>query len=378
MSDGSPITDTLIDQIYGALLGEANWHEFLDSLRTILPNGQAVLFYHDLNRGTGAVGLSSGIDLNYTTSYEAHYSRINPWMKGASTRPIGLGVSAKSMLPHEELLRTEFYHDWLKPQGLASAVGITLARERDCNFLLSITHRDVEDRDALMAAQVLQTIAPHLKRAFGFYRRNGSAGTALLGGGPVFDALRIGVLTLGHGGTVKSANIAASQLLDANEAIWTDRTGRFQCASPDVMSVLKVELSLWTAGPQTLLMKTWLMARPNGKLPLRITMFRPSRSALEAYFSGPEIMLLLEEPTSNGTPSTDLISRHFGLTRAEHRVMAAIAEGRTLDEIAIAFAVSIGTVRSQAKSIFAKLGVQRQADIVRIVHLLGRSATAGE
>ena len=36
----------MADLIYRVLLGENDWQQFLGGLRTLLPNGQAVLFYH--------------------------------------------------------------------------------------------------------------------------------------------------------------------------------------------------------------------------------------------------------------------------------------------------------------------------------------------
>ncbi|MBM6583498.1 helix-turn-helix transcriptional regulator [Microvirga sp. BT689] len=371
MSHNSPITEVLTDHIYGALLGDTGWQNFLDSLRSILPNGQAHLFYHDIKSGAGGIPLSAGVDPVYASSYEEYFSKRNPWMKGASTRPIGLGVPAKAMLPHEELLRSELYCDWLRPQGVDTAIGVTVAREQGCNFLLSVTYKDAGDHEAVAAAQILQTLAPHLKRAFGFYRRNHGGSRALLNEASIFDTLQIGVVSLGLHGTVKSLNTTAQRLIEADQGIWVDRLGRLQCSLAEVMHTMNSELSIWAGSASTSRLRTWLVSRPHWKLPLRITMFRPSRSASEVYFSGPEALLLLEDPEVSGKPAIELIGGHYGLTRAEQRVIAGIAEGKTLDEIAAEFRVSTGTVRTQTKSIFSKLGVQRQADIVRIVHMLG-------
>jgi DNA-binding CsgD family transcriptional regulator len=56
----------------------------------------------------------------------------------------------------------------------------------------------------------------------------------------------------------------------------------------------------------------------------------------------------------------------YRLTPAEARVAALLAMGQSLEEIAAANEVSYATVRSQVRSILAKTGVRRQADIVRI------------
>ena len=54
----------------------------------------------------------------------------------------------------------------------------------------------------------------------------------------------------------------------------------------------------------------------------------------------------------------------FGLTPAEARLAAALAGGDTLSQAAARYAVSIGTVRTQLKSIFGKMGINRQQDLI--------------
>lgn len=56
----------------------------------------------------------------------------------------------------------------------------------------------------------------------------------------------------------------------------------------------------------------------------------------------------------------------YGLTEAEARVMAELALGRTVEEVAAAHGVRPSTVRAQVRSIFEKTGVHRQTDLVRL------------
>jgi DNA-binding CsgD family transcriptional regulator len=56
-----------------------------------------------------------------------------------------------------------------------------------------------------------------------------------------------------------------------------------------------------------------------------------------------------------------------GITRAEARLASMLADGISLEEVAEALLVSIQTVRSQLKSVFAKTGVTRQAELVALL-----------
>jgi DNA-binding CsgD family transcriptional regulator len=68
---------------------------------------------------------------------------------------------------------------------------------------------------------------------------------------------------------------------------------------------------------------------------------------------------------------TELLEALYGLTRAEARVAVEISRGRTIAEIAEEQGVGDCTVRSQIKCAFAKMGVRRQPELVRLVVSLG-------
>jgi len=57
----------------------------------------------------------------------------------------------------------------------------------------------------------------------------------------------------------------------------------------------------------------------------------------------------------------------FGLSPAEARLLRALVQGTTLDDYARECDVRLTTLKTQLKSLFAKTGTHRQADLVRLV-----------
>ena len=57
----------------------------------------------------------------------------------------------------------------------------------------------------------------------------------------------------------------------------------------------------------------------------------------------------------------------FRLTEAEARLAAQLAFGNSLETVADQFGIAKETARSQLKSIFAKTGVHRQAELVAVL-----------
>ena len=77
------------------------------------------------------------------------------------------------------------------------------------------------------------------------------------------------------------------------------------------------------------------------------------------------IGLVLHDPGLNSSSEKHL-RRLFDLTAAEARVAALIVEGIPVSEVATLLNISIHTVRTQLKNIFAKAGVGRQNELVRV------------
>ena len=95
-----------------------------------------------------------------------------------------------------------------------------------------------------------------------------------------------------------------------------------------------------------------ILANPDPKLRRRVATLRRLAEAHEANRLG-------------------RLADDYGLTRAEARVALHIIDGGDIASYARAAGVSAGTVRSQLKSVFAKAGVSRQAELVKLGAGLG-------
>ena len=84
-----------------------------------------------------------------------------------------------------------------------------------------------------------------------------------------------------------------------------------------------------------------------------------SRACLMVFISDPE--------ASQQTPPRQLLTDLFGLTAAEALVASLLAQGMSIQQVAEHLELSEGTIRSHLKHIFAKVEVNRQADLVRVI-----------
>jgi DNA-binding CsgD family transcriptional regulator len=77
-------------------------------------------------------------------------------------------------------------------------------------------------------------------------------------------------------------------------------------------------------------------------------------------------LVFLTDLARPSLPAPDRIAAILGLTSAEGRLVAQLVEGRELADAAERLGVSVHTARSQLKSVFAKTGTHRQAELVAL------------
>ncbi len=102
--------------------------------------------------------------------------------------------------------------------------------------------------------------------------------------------------------------------------------------------------------------------RNSGERPL-IAHFR-TFPGLEGEAVGLLTLLDLDECLE---PNLPILQAVFGLTKAEARLAWELTCGDTIEDIAEEHGVSISTARVQLKSIFAKMGTSRQAELVALL-----------
>ena len=83
-----------------------------------------------------------------------------------------------------------------------------------------------------------------------------------------------------------------------------------------------------------------------------------------------ETLLVLFDLDECLRPSEEMLRDAFELTKAESRLAARLACGESLQDIAEAFGISLGTARMQLKAIFAKTQTGRQAELAALLSRL--------
>jgi len=113
------------------------------------------------------------------------------------------------------------------------------------------------------------------------------------------------------------------------------------------------------------------------ELPAMVAHVIPIRRAACDIFSSAASVVIMTPVRPAKIPSATVVQGLFDLTAAEARVASRIAGGETISEIASRTHTSEGTIRAQLKSVFGKVGVSRQADLVGLLGGIGSTRLPG-
>jgi DNA-binding CsgD family transcriptional regulator len=117
-----------------------------------------------------------------------------------------------------------------------------------------------------------------------------------------------------------------------------------------------------------------LAERPSGLPRYRINVMPLPMQANGLRLPNAAAIAFVSEATAPTSASLQAARGMYNLTPAEAKITEKLATGLDPKQIADALGSSINTVRTQVKSILAKTGVSRQADLIRLVATLPQVA----
>lgn len=102
-------------------------------------------------------------------------------------------------------------------------------------------------------------------------------------------------------------------------------------------------------------------------LPVLISTIHGVFDGFEAGGRYAHVVMCFSDPERSNPIEADKLAEVYELTRAEAQVAISIANGLSVEETASMNDVAVSTIRSQLKSIFRKLGINRQNELVKLL-----------
>ena len=351
----------LFADIYRCITKPSHWVSVLDQVKARM-NVASVAVQVIKKQYTGAMDLQWEARDSFSLEHSALHDK---WVNNSDNPRLMIEVTKPlQVVRDEDVFREDcpIFRRFLKRlalAGLGKAIMLDITLPND-TLLSLIAHRHSHDDRPydVEIERFLYALAPHLSQALeisqifshSMYQQH------LLES--VIDHISMGLLLIDEkGGVIWGSQMAEKMIQSSSVMTLHNQQLRFLNTSihlsfRDILSRLTHHASGFE--------RHILVVRDEGSnaLEIMLTPFHDNGSL-------PYALVYLKDTQSAGIIDPREVQMLFSLTPAEANIAVALADGLTLSEYAELKGISIGTTRIQLKSVFAKMGINRQAELVR-------------
>jgi DNA-binding NarL/FixJ family response regulator len=321
-------------------------------------------------------------------AYLTYYHRLDPYRERGARLTDGPLFNrarvATEIIPTAELRRTEYYHDYARPNGRHHMMGALLELAAPTPLGL---HRDAAAGPFTEAERrSLEALVPHLRRALQLKRRFEAGSAAQEMRSAALDALSVPVFVVDAAMRVPYANAAATTLAAGSRSglrmVGAGAGGgiRLTARHRDDSRTLEALVAGVVGGGAGGAMR--VRAQPDevpdmaslavlvSPAPARLAELQENqRPGLAGGFA----LVVARELAQPLQLRRGILSDLYGLTHAEAVVAVSLAGGRTAEDVARARQVSLDTVRTQVRTVLRKANAANLRDFERILALVSAS-----
>jgi hypothetical protein len=157
----------LVEAIYRAGLDSGQWEPFLASFSSAMGGVWTAIHGHDRRSNVNLNAMWSHWDPDFIQTYRNEYAAINPWLHAARYADVGKAQPSEALVDRNELRKSRFYNEWLRPQEDISTGGGLTIYTGPATLIRISTNIRLADRERLQPdlIKVLDLLAPHFCRA---------------------------------------------------------------------------------------------------------------------------------------------------------------------------------------------------------------------
>jgi DNA-binding CsgD family transcriptional regulator len=323
---------------------------------------------HVAKRGFG-VGLK-GVDDAFWRAYEEYYSATNVWMLHGRQhmRPRHITVS-HIMYPDELLERSEWYRDFLQPNGVYHSLGSVLQGDGPVTRTLIFLRPQREGRYNDAEMRLMRMLGPHLETAFRLQGRLVDSEARLVAGRTLLERTQCAVFLVARDGSVEASNTSARAIVEERDGLAVEGD---RLVATDLAGARRLRSALEEAvagAPKRAVgtASTLCVGRPSGRRPYQVWVTPCRGGSFRCAEPRVAAVVFVTDPESKAAADPCALIATYGLSPTEARVAGLLASGLDPAAISSLMGVSITTTRTHLARVRHKTHTHRQSELVALL-----------
>ncbi|EMP54903.1 LuxR family transcriptional regulator [Marinobacter santoriniensis NKSG1] len=360
-------TGTLLDQLYEAAIDPGRWQTFIGAVAKAVNAKSALIRLIDPVCTRATYTAAHNFDPSFLQAYTEHFIHIDPVLEALQQAPQNIIQTSQKVVDYTQLTRTEYFNDYMRPQDNHYLIGGLLTNGSGQLLFLGAQRSRREEPFSATDVALLQGLVPHLQRAVTMWSRLDSTNLNQQLSDAVLQRLGLGLVALDEHGRVSLTNTLAEQILyeDNGIALLNDRLRANRPAENGALNDM-IGAALTPGAEGKAGNNQAIVVRGGASQPLYVMALRRD-SVLTGDggpFDGHPLLILLGELNRQPKLNGDFLRGLYGLTNAEARLAIALSQGQGLSDYCDLAKISKHTGRAQLKSIFQKMDVQSQGQLI--------------
>jgi DNA-binding NarL/FixJ family response regulator len=308
----------------------------------------------------GAAGRSIAAD-------SARLAHLDPLAR-ALAKP-GDVFTLDEVVEWDAYVQTEFYDKVIRPYGVRHQLGMFFSEPSGWKCNVGLMNQEGRPAFGEAEKRFFLSFLPHLQTALELYARMKRGESEKRIFEETLDRQTIGAFILDGSGKVIDVNSVGRTLLKGGAGL-SVASGRLSLSRSDETARLNQLIRQAVEHREKRSAEAFVDAisatAPDGGA---LGVLVRSVAAVDRFESdvSPQVIVYVGDSTQQHMAPERFVARLFGLTPTEALLATLLANGLTLTEAADKLDVTENTVRSYAKKIFAKVGVNRQTELVRLI-----------
>ena len=362
MSEQQQVID-IIGDIYEATINPEYWDRSMEKICHLSNARSAGIYIRDKQNNSSRTFCQFGMPEFTKALYSNGLGRLDPGYVMLEKMSVGENCVLVNLQKPDGAPK-EFLHLVLRPMGIHHISCICVFNDDDLVGGIGL-HRGKNsppfEEDILTS---LGLLAPHFARAIRIkkeFDRLRIEKNVLQQG---YSKLGVGMIVVDELARPRYMNRMAEKLIKYHPAVSLGNDKRVKAYSQEqTLQLHKLVLECVEGNPSYSQMG---LRHPETDHPLVMMVTPITHEVWDGNEKG-AIIFLNDPAETKSVYSQKILSEVYLLSQAEARVAMALLNGLTAEQIATQFNRSINTVKTQIKRVYAKTGVSRQADLVRLL-----------